>query len=299
MTQSRPMTALEWLMLITLSVVWGGSFFFAAVAVQEIPPLTVAFIRVLGAAAVLWLVLVAMGRRLPLTRRVWAAFFLMGLINNVIPFSLIFWAQTEVASGLASILNAMTPIFTVVVAHASTADEKVTWNRALGVILGFAGVVVIFAGRIEGASALWAMIALLAATVSYAFATVFGKQFVRMGVAPMDTATGQVTASSVILLPVILLVDQPWVLAMPSAPTVWSLVGLVLLSTAFAYFLFFRILSTAGATNLSLVTLLIPVSAIFLGMLFLDEVLTSWHVAGLGLITAGLLAIDGRVLRRR
>lgn len=291
------MNATEWLLLTTLAVVWGGSFFFAAVAVTELPPMTVAFIRVSGAALVLWAVLLISGGAVPRDMRLWSALFVMGLLNNVIPFSLIFWAQTDIASGLASILNATTPIFTVLVAHLWTVDEKLTAPRAAGVALGFAGVVLIFSGRLGGGSGYLAMLAVLLAAVSYAFASVYGKRFAGLGAVPMVAAAGQVTASAIILLPVILIFDQPMQLQMPSLATIWSLVGLVVLSTALAYFLFFRILATAGATNLMLVTLLVPVSAILLGVVFLAEVISVSQICGMALIGLGLLAIDGRVVR--
>lgn len=232
---------------------------------------------------------------MPREPKVWAAFFGMGLLNNAIPFSLIFWAQTELASGVASILNAMMPVFTVIAAHFLTQDEKMTGLRLLGVILGFLGVAVLIGTPVGGT--LWAHLAILAAGVSYAFASIFGKRFARMGVKPMATATGQVIGSAVILLPVAMVLEQPWVNAFPSAAAIWAMIGMITLSTAFAYFLYFRILSMAGATNIALVTLLIPPFAILLGVLFLGETLTPQQLVGILIIMAGLSAIDGRVFR--
>jgi len=289
------MTASEWLMLFVLSLVWGGSFLFGAVAVSELPPITVAFVRVSGAALMLWCLLCTLGYRVPCRFAVWQAFFIMGLLNNVVPFSLIFWAQTDISAGLASILNATTPIFTVLVAHGLTTDERLTPARAAGVLLGFAGVVVIFGGQIGTGSGPWPLLAVLCAAVSYAVASVFGKCFAGLGVEPIVTAAGQVTASSVLLLPVMLFLDQPWALGMPAPAVLWSLAGLVLLSTALAYVLFFRILATAGATNLMLVTLLIPVSAVLLGVIILSEVVSLHQIAGLLLIALGLVVTDGRI----
>lgn len=282
-------------MLLALALVWAGAFFFAAVAVVDIPPMTIAFLRVSGAALVLLLALRVMGISMPRSRGVWMAFFGMGLLNNAIPFSLIFWAQTELASGVASILNAMMPMFTVIAAHFLTDDEKMTGLRMLGVILGFVGVAVLIGSPVGGT--VWAHLAILAAGVSYAFASIFGKRFARLGVKPMATATGQVTASALILLPVAMVLEQPWLNPAPSSAAVWSMLGMITLSTAFAYFLYFRILSTAGATNIALVTLLIPPFAILLGVLFLNEALTGQQFAGMLIIAAGLLAIDGRVVR--
>jgi len=296
---NRPMTAFEWGLLLTLSVLWGGSFFFVGVAVKELPPLTIVVLRVALAAFALLVILRLMGVKLPRDRRVWAAFFGMGLLNNVIPFTLIVWGQTHIASGVASILNATTPLFTVVVAHFLTADEKMTGGRIAGVLVGLAGVAVMVGGaalQTFGVNVI-AQLAVLAAAISYAFAGVFGRRFKAMGVAPLATATGQVTASSLMLLPVMLVVDRPWTLTMPSIDAIAALVGLALLSTAVAYILYFRILATAGATNLLLVTFLIPVTAILLGIFVLGETLQAKHVVGMVLIGLGLAAIDGRPWR--
>ena len=297
---NRSMTALEWGLLLALSVLWGGSFFFVGVAVRDLPPLTIVVLRVGLAAVALYLVLLVLRVRMPADPRVWAAFFGMGLLNNAIPFALIVWGQTQIASGLAAILNATTPLFTVIVAHALTADERMTGGRLVGVAVGFAGVAVMIGlDALAGLGAgVLAQLACLAAALSYALAGVYGRRFRRMGVAPLPTAAGQVTASTVMLLPLALIVDQPWTLPVPGSETVAALVGLAVLSTALAYILYFRILATAGATNLLLVTFLIPVSAILLGALVLGERLAPGHFLGMALIGLGLSAIDGRLWRR-
>ena len=236
--------------------------------------------RVLLAALILLIVMRVMGMRMPTDWRVWAAFFGMGLLNNVIPFSLIVWGQAHIASGVALILNATTPLFTVVVAHFFTTDENMTPGRLVGVIAGLLGVAVMIGSdalRALGVDVV-AQLACLSGALSYAFAGVFGRRFRRLGITPMATATGQVTASSMILLPVMLVVDQPWTLPVPSFATIGALVGVSALSTALAYILYFRILATAGATNLLLVTFLLPVSAILLGVVVLDEVLLLKHL---------------------
>jgi drug/metabolite transporter (DMT)-like permease len=288
----------EWALLIALSVVWGGSFLFIGVAVKELPPLTIVALRVVLAAIALQLVMRLIGVRVPSSRDAWRAFFGMGILNNVIPFVLIVWGQSHIASGLASILNATTPLFTVIVAHVLTRDERLTGLRLMGVLVGFAGVAVMI-----GAAALdslgvdvAAQLAVLAAALSYAFSGVYGRRFKAMGIAPAATATGQLTASSLMLLPAALLVDRPWTLPMPSTTTVAAMLALALLSSAFAYILFFRLLEAAGATNTGLVTFLIPVSAILFGTLLLGEVLEPKHLGGMALIAVGLLLIDGRVV---
>jgi drug/metabolite transporter (DMT)-like permease len=297
---NRTMTAPEWAMLLALSLLWGGSFFFTGIAVKELPPLTIVVLRVGLAAAMLSAALPLFGLALPRRPGVWAAFFGMGLLNNVIPFCLIVWGQTHIASGLAAILNATTPLFTVVVAHALTADERLSPNRLAGVAVGFVGVTLMIGpDALKGIGTdVLAQLAVLAAALSYAFAGVFGRRFRQMGVPPMATATGQVIASTVMLLPVALIVERPWTLPTPSAAAWAAILGIAAFSTAIGYVLYFRILASAGATNLLLVTFLIPVSAIVLGVLVLGERLGVRHFVGMALIGAGLAAIDGRLFAR-
>ncbi len=300
-TINRSMAPLDWFFLVLLSMLWGGAFFFNGVAVRELPTFTIVFFRVSLGAAALFLIMRMTGRSMPVSKEAWACFMAMGLLNNVIPFSLIVWGQGYIASGLASIFNATTPIFTVIVAHWMTSDEKITSGRMLGMALGFAGVVVIIGSDLlkEIGVDVWAQVACLGASLSYGIAASFGRRFGKMGMSPIATATGQVTASSVILLPLMLAVDRPWNLPVPGLEVVGSLAGIAILSTALAYILFFRILATSGATNVLLVTFLVPVSAVLLGFLVLEEELQTRHFMGMALIGAGLAAIDGRLWTRR
>lgn len=293
----RSMSLAEWGMLLALSVLWGGSFFFIGVAVKELPTFTIVVARVAGAAIILWSVLQLMGLRMPRDGRAWQAFFSMAFINNVIPFSLIAWGQSHIASGVASILNATTPLFAVIIAHYFTGDEKMSWGRFFGVLIGLAGVTVMVGSdalRSLGVN-IAAQLAILGASTFYAISGVYARRFRTMGLQPLATSAGQMTASSIMLAPIMLIIDQPWTLPAPSAETVAALIGVASLSTALAYILYFRILATAGATNVLLVTFLIPVTAILLGMLALGEVLQVQHMAGMALIGLGLSAIDGRV----
>lgn len=292
----KTIAASDWALLGLLSVIWGGSFLFVGVAVKELPPLIIVALRVSLAALALQIVLRVMGLSLPRERQAWATFFGMGILNNVIPFSLIVWGQSHIASGLASILNATTPLFTLIVAHYLTSDEKLTGAKLGGVLVGFIGVAVMIgsAALTSFNTNVLAQLAVLGAALSYGFSGVFGRRFKTLGIQPVVAATGQVTASSCMLLPVSLLVDRPWTLAMPSTATILSLIALALVSTAFAYLIFFRLLARAGATNVGLVTFLIPVSAILFGVLLLGETLEWRHMAGMALISAGLMLIDGR-----
>lgn len=289
----------EWVMLITLSILWGGSFFFVGVAVADLPPLTIVTLRVGLAALTLWCIALAAGLRPPKRLGVWAAFLRIGVLNNVIPFTLIVWGQTQIASGVASILNAATPIFTVIVASILLPDERATPLKLAGVVTGFIGVVVMIGlPAISGGNNLIAQIAIIAATVSYAFAGVYGRRFKTMAISPVITAAGQVTASALVLTPITLIIDGPPDIAKSSLGTWGAIVGLGVLSTAVAYVLYFKILGSAGATNLLLVTLLIPVSAVVLGSMVLNETLETIHFMGMALIALGLSAIDGRLWRR-
>ena len=222
----------------------------------------------------------------------------MGLINNVIPFSLIVWGQLHIASGLAAILNATTPMFTVIVAGLLLADERPTPAKLFGVIFGFAGVAVLIGPTaFEGiGDNLFAQLAILGAALSYAFAGVFGRRFRILGLHPVTTAAGQVSASTLVLLPMVFMFGQTQGLTSLAATGFAAIVALGLLSTAAAYILYFRILASAGATNLLLVTFLIPVSAILLGSLVLGEILQGIHFVGMSLIGIGLVVIDGRLL---
>ncbi|WP_436642805.1 DMT family transporter [Microbaculum sp. FT89] len=294
---SPRMGGTEWSLLLILSLLWGGSFLFAKVAVGELPPLTVAFLRVSIAALTLYVLVRAMGLTMPRGAE-WGAFLVLGAVNNAVPFSLIFWGLTEVSSGLAAILNAATPLFTVLLAHVLTRDERLTAAKLFGVLIGLAGVAVLIGvDALDGVGlAVFAQLACVAAAVSYAFAGIWGRRF--SGQPPMVVAAGQVTASSVLLLPIVVAVDMPWRLAMPSGMAVASILGLAVVSTALAYVIYFRILRAAGATNLLLVTFLIPISALAFGATLLGETVRPDDFLGMALIGIGLAAIDGRPAAR-
>lgn len=302
MPTQNTMTGPQWAMLLALSVLWGGSFFFNGVALRELPVLAVVAARV-GLAALILLALSRLGgQRMPRQATIWRAFLVMGMLNNAIPFTLIVAGQREIASGLAAILNASTPLFTVILAHLATADERMTPMKLAGVLVGFAGVAVMIGGaalRGLGGAHLGAQLLCLAGAFSYAVAGIYGRRFRAMGVTSMQTATGQLIASALVLVPLALVVDRQFLLPAPSVAVIGAVIGLAAFSTALAYVLYFRLLAAAGATNLLLVTFLIPVSAILLGVLFLGEMLEIRQIAGMALIGLGLSAIDGRIYRRK
>ena len=286
----------EWGLLLFLSLIWGGSFFFVEVTVKELTPLTIVLGRVGMASVFLLLFLYAKGLRMPGFSKIWGSFLIMGILNNMIPFSLIVWGQTHIQSSLASILNATTPIFTVIMAHLLTKDEKLTFNRGLGVFIGWVGVAVLI-----GVNALEVFdvnvvgqIAVLGAALSYACAAIYGRRFKELN--SMVVATGMLMGSTLIMIPMVFIFESPMSLT-PGFVTWGAMIGLSLISTSIAYIVYFRLLASAGATNLLLVTFLIPVSAIFLGVIVLGEQLKWNDFGGMALIFMGLIAIDGRVLK--
>lgn len=288
----------EWAMLVTLSVLWGGSFFFAEIALESLPPLTIVTLRVGLAAITLWLVVLALKLPIPNSPPIWIAFLTMGLLNNVLPFSLIVWGQSQISSGLAAILNATAPLFGVIVAGILLRDESATPLKITGVVVGFAGVIVMMDLSSIATSSLLAQLAILAAALSYACASVYGRRFKATGLNPILVAAGQVTGSTLLLLPIALWVDGNDPYANVPAQVWAAIISLAVFSTAAAYILYFKLLASAGATNILLVTLLVPVSAILLGWLFLEESLQTPHIIGMAMIALGLSAIDGRLWRR-
>lgn len=291
------MSTRAWAELVLLSSIWGAVFFAVAIALREIGPVTAVLHRVGWAALLLWAVAAARGLKAPRDPRIWGAFLVMGCLNNVIPFTLMSWGQMQIGSGLTSIFNAMTAIFGVLAAALFFADERLTMRRIAGVVLGVAGVAVIkgperllaFDPQALGS---WAV---LAGTVSYALAGVWGKRFLR-GQPPLVAAAGMLTGSTVVMVPLTLAVEGPPSLHLSAAT--WGAIGYyAIAATAGAYLLYYRVLGMAGAGNLLLCTLMIPPVALVLGVAVLGERIEPQAMAGFGLIAAGLLVIDGRVLR--
>ena len=291
------MPLIAWGLFAALSLLWGGSFLFNRLAVVELSTTTVVFFRVALAAAILSAAARVMGLRLPRDRANWRDFLVMGILNNVVPFSLIVWGQKTIGAGLASIFNATTPIFGVIIAHLLTHDDKASANKAVGIVVAFAGVTVLVGvDALAGfGDHLMAEFACLGAAMSYGFSALWSRRF--RGRPPVLTAAGQLTCSALLLAPAMVLVDPPWRHALPSATALSAVAALAVLSTAVAYVLFFRLTTMVGPTNTTLVTFLIPPSAITLGMVFLDERPAPQHLAGVVLIGLGLAAIDGRAWR--
>lgn len=300
-TGVRPqqMSLRDWTLVVLLGVIWGGSFFCARIAVAEMAPLVLVMFRVAIAALGLQLWLMLRGPAFRLAFPMAGSFIVLAVLNNIIPFSLIFLGQTELGAGLASVLNATTPFWTAILANMFTADEKLSWTKTTGIMLGIAGTAVMIGpGILTGLGGpIWAKLALVGAAVSYGFAFIFARRF--RGVPPPVVATGQLTASTLIMIPLVLFLYGPDEIFSASFGVWAAVIVLAVLATSFAYILYFRIIASAGATNASLVTFIVPVSAIILGTLFLQERLESFELAGIGIIAAGLVTIDGRLLQRR
>ncbi len=293
--------ARDWSLLAVLSVLWGGSFFFNGVVLKELPPLTVVLLRVALAAMILLPVLRVCQIRFPVGLSGWKPFFAIALLNNVLPFSLIVMGQTYIPSGLASILNATTPLFTVLV-MAAAGDEKLHARRVVGVVTGLIGVIILHGQDVHGQDRGFqsgegvGILLCLAAAFSYGLSALYARRKLSNS-PPLATATFQLLASALMMTIVAAVFERPWQLPMPGMTTWLAMIGLSALSTALAYIVFFQVLRRSGSTNVMLVTLLIPVTAILLGYLVLGESISLREIIGALVIGSALLLMDGRVLK--
>lgn len=287
----------DWGTLVMLSVLWGLSFIFNKIASHELPVFSFVALRVMLAGTTLVCLSKAGGIPLSVPRAAQMTVIFMGLMNCVIPFCLFAWSQKYISAGLASILNATTPLIAIVLAHLTARSEKITRGRLLGTIIGFGGVIVVVGpATLKGAnSGALAQMACIVGAFSYALAGLYGRRLENMRVSPMSAATGQIVASAFFLVPLSIAIDRPWELALPSLATWSAIAGAAILSTALAYILYFRLLAAAGATNLLLVTFLVPISAIILSAAFLNERLQTRQYLGALIVAVGLTVVDGRL----
>ena len=289
------MSASQWALLMLLGVLWGGTFFFNGIAVREVPVLTVVATRV-GLAALVLLPIVLLRRiRFPRSAAEWAPFAGMSLLNNVFPFVIMLIGQTYITSGLTSVLNATTPLWTVLIAHAFTTDDRLKPAKAAGVLIGILGVAVLMGPELlgRGDTSVFGMACVLLSAVFYGFSALWSRRL--RGNPPMLTACCQMLCSMLMIAPMALLIDRPWLLPLPSIAAIAACIGLAVLSTAIAYMVFYRIVAVSGPSNAMLVTLINPIWAIGLGVLILHETLLPRHLAGALVIGSALLVIDGRV----
>ena len=279
---------LAWFVLILLGAIWGASYLFIKIGGAEIPAFTFVEVRTLVAASVLLGVLYVRKESIPRTRRAWVLLFAMGLFNGVIPYTAITWGETHIASGLAAILTAAMPLFTVIFAHFWTQDEKLTAPKAAGVVLGFIGVVILFVPEMQRGIQIefWGEFAVVVAAASYGLATLIAHKYLG-GVSHVMASTGQLASAALMMLPLSLAFDNPFVLR-PSVQAIGSLLILSLLGTAFAYVLYYWLIEHTGATRTALVTYLIPITGILWGTLLLSEPIEWEAILGLLLIIAGV-----------
>jgi drug/metabolite transporter (DMT)-like permease len=291
------MTRGDWAILLVLALIWGAAFFFIHVAVAHVAPLTYVGLRLSIAAVGLLAWMRWKGEKLSLPLPVWGAILLLALLNNVVPFALFGWAQQHIASGLASILNATTPIWGVVVAHIATSDEKITPAKLIGVVVGFVGVATMIGpDLLTSGESIVPQLACIAASLCYALAGVWARRFRPMGLKPLKVATAQLLVGALVMTPVSLTVAEPWIGGSPSLAALGAITVLALACTALGYVLYFRLIDSAGATNATLVTLLVPPIAILLGALFLGELLNGTQFLGFAFTALGLAVIDGRLI---
>lgn len=300
MNNAPKLDATGWGLIAILSVLWGGAFFLIEVGLRSYPPITLVFMRLVLAVPPMWLAMRLTGDRLPRDLKSWWLLLVVGALNCALPFILFFWGQQYLQSGYASILNATTPLWGVITAHFMTSDEKASPARIVGVMLGMAGIVVMaWPEAVKGLSDnLLAQLACLVSTLFYSIAAIYGRRLSQTAMTPMVVATGQTAAAALLMLPIVLLVDHPWAMAMPRLDSTLAGLALALLSTALAYILYFRLIDRSGASNAQLVAFLMPVLAVMLGIAFLNESLSERQVAGAVLIALGLLAIDGKAFSR-
>jgi drug/metabolite transporter (DMT)-like permease len=294
------MQSADWGIIALLSVLWGGSFFLIELGLRGFPPNTLVFVRMALSIPPMMIALKIAGQRLPSDRASWAQLFILGFLNAALPFILFFWGMTQIHSGYASVLNATTPLWGVITAHFLTQDEKATPSRITGVLLGMAGIIIMVgSAALNGlTTGLLAQIACLLATLCYAIAAVYGRRLSRSTMTPLVVASGQVITAAIIMVPVMIVTDRPWMLAMPDLDVVAAVIALAVFSTSIPYILYFRLIDRAGASNAMLVAFIMPVVAIILGVVALHESLQPRQIAGTCLIALGLLAIDGRIFNR-
>ena len=285
------MNARQFLILLVLGLIWGASFLFIKVAVVTIPPFTVAFGRTALAALTLYVVLRYRGLKLGSWGHLWGAFLILGLFNGTVPYTLITWAEIHIDSGLAAILNALMPLFTVLLAHFFTQDEKLNWMKVIGILLGFLGILALIGPAVlKGLGThVIAQLAVVGAALCYALAAIYGRRL--KAVPPLVSATGQLIGAALLTMPVSFIIDKPWELSV-TLLSLGALACLSLLGTALAYILYYYLLARIGATNVSLVTYLLPITGVFWGALLLGERLHWSAFLALALILAGIAGVS-------
>jgi len=291
--------ALEWGLIALQSMLWGSSYFFIAIVQPELPAFTIAALRTIPASAALLLIVLSLGYRLPATLAEWRLFIAFSAFNTVLPFILIVWGQARATGGMAAILNATAPLFGIFLAHLLTHDEKLSWNKLAGILVGIAGVGVLvgYDFAVGSSADVLARLALLAAPLCYVCANIFVRT--RLGHYPaFVVAAMQMVGAIFVAFPLAIAIDQPWMLPAPSLKALGAIASMGIFGSALAALCHFTVLQRAGATNASLVTLIMPLTPIVLGGVFLGDRLSPRDMLGALIIAAALIIIDGRALRR-
>lgn len=298
------MRSRDWIQFALLSIAWGASFLFIKIALADLSPLMVGWLRLVIASLTLWIIALLARLRPRFSRRAWLTLAAMGFFNNSLAFVLIPWGEQYIDSGLAAILNSTVPLFTIVLAHFFLFDERLSARRLGGLVLGFAGVVLLMAPPIIASGGDWltaksvqGSLAVILASACYAIATVIGRRFLR-GEPPVLTAATQLSFGMLWLLPLVLLTNSLGSLATMSLPTWGSMLWLGVVGSGFAYLLYFSLLRNVGATQVVVVTYVLPLIGVTLGVLILGEQLTWTMLAGLALILGGLMVVNGVPWRR-
>ncbi|MGB0573621.1 MAG: DMT family transporter [Hyphomicrobiales bacterium] len=287
------MNLFDWTRLIILSLLWGGSYTWIELALIELNPMMIVFYRVLISSIFLIVICKVLSLTFRIEKKIFIFLFFMSLTNNVIPFNLIAWGQQEITASVGSILNATTPLFTVIIANYWPNGEKATLNRIFGVIIGFCGVILLLGLSIHDIdNSIIGQAAILLAAISYAISALIGKEIKKIH--PAISATYMLSISSVVLLPIILLSGNE-LIPQASKQSMIAILGLAIFSTSLAYLIFYKLIENIGS-NVMLVTLLMPVSAILLSIIILNETINTTQIIGLILILTGLILVDGRAL---
>jgi drug/metabolite transporter (DMT)-like permease len=292
--------AVEWGLIGLQSMLWGSSYFFIAIAQPEMPALTITALRTIPASAALILIVLSLGYRMPATFAEWRLFILFAAFNSVVPFLLIVWGQARATGGMAAILNASAPLFGIFLAHILTQDEKLSLNKLAGIVVGIVGVGILvgYDFAVGSSADVLARLALLTAPLLYVLANIFARTKLSH-YPPFVVAMMQMVGAVFVAFPLAIVIDQPWTLPMPSWTVLGAIAGMGLFGSALASLCHYTVLQRAGATNALLVTLIMPLTPILLGGIFLGDRLTPRDMLGALIIAAALLIIDGRVFRRR
>ena len=287
------MTLRQFGLLILLGLIWGSSFMFIKLALPTVPPFTIVLVRTSFAGLILYTLVRKRGGRMPPPGHIWLSFLVMGLFNGAVPYSLINWGEIHIEAGLGAIFNSLMPLFTIVFAHFATHDERFTSRKLMGVVLGLVGVMVLMGfSALRGlGSHILGQVAVAGAAASYAVAVIYGKRLRKD--TPFILAAGQMAGASLLIAPLAIVVDKPWTLS-PDPTAVLSLVLLAVTNTAMAYVLYYHLLAGIGATRLSLVTYIIPLSGVFWGFLILDERLHWTAFFALGMILVSVATVSER-----